>query len=107
MTPVCPTHNKEMRQNSRGWYCATVTGFRSDGTKEYCKFQPGAPTPIRAPTSAPAAPKGTDIERLFIDATPSVALNASVRLHGGIGSPAIILADAEVFLDWLRQKEKR
>jgi phage recombination protein Bet len=34
-SPLCPEHNKPMRQNARGWYCATKL---QDGS--WCKAQP-------------------------------------------------------------------
>lgn len=39
--PVCPVHNKPMRQNARGWYCATKL---QDGT--WCKAQPVVDQPV-------------------------------------------------------------
>jgi hypothetical protein len=33
--PMCPIHQKEMRQNSRGWYCPTRVG------EGWCSYKPG------------------------------------------------------------------
>lgn len=39
--PACPVHNKAMRQNARGWYCATKL---KDGS--WCKAQPVIDQPV-------------------------------------------------------------
>lgn len=48
--PMCPIHKKEMRQNSRGWYC---TGKMEDGS--WCAYKPSA-TPNPVNRTAPVQP---------------------------------------------------
>ena len=40
--PICPTHEKEMRQNSKGYFCPTPTKKSPDGKTvlEWCQYKP-------------------------------------------------------------------
>lgn len=49
--PMCPTHNKELRQNRRGWYCPTKVG------EGWCQYKPGD-TPAPRVSTTPGANVG-------------------------------------------------
>ena len=42
MSQICEVHDKEMKQNSKGWYCATPTKRTPDGKTvlEWCTWKP-------------------------------------------------------------------
>ena len=102
--PVCPVHQKQMKEGKFGFFCTEFVGVGEEGTngKGYCNQEVKAARPAAAPAKAPATPSASPISPRLQAA--QAAIQAACTLNSGAGKPMyeVLNHAATIYHDFLK-----